>query len=192
MPIQHTMTKPGLRLVAALALLCLVLSAQAGQLIDAYVEHKDGHYLLNLEMLVEAPLNNVQRVMLDTEHLSDLNEIIKQSHLLKSNESQQWIYLETQSCIWFFCRTIKQTQLVTEMTGGYITAVILPEESDLEYGKVLWRLQSQGNQTRISYSADIVPNFWVPPFIGTWLVRNQLLEECQKTIEGIERRARQL
>ena len=192
MQTQHTMTRQGLRLSAVLLLCMMVGQVQAGKLINAYVNSEDGHYLLNLDMLVEAPLENVYRVLMDAEHLTDLNETIKQSRLLKSKESQQWVYIETEGCIWFFCRTIKQTQLVTEMGGGYITTVTLPEESDMEYGKVLWRLQSQDKQTRINYSADFVPDFWVPPFIGPWLMRNRLLEEGKKTIEGIERRAKQL
>ena len=193
MPTQCSKIRQGLRFSAALLLSCLMIGqVQAGKLIDSYVNYEDGHYLLNLDMLVDAPLKNVYRVLMDADHLTDINDTITQSQLVKRKDSQQWVYVETEGCIWLFCRTIKQTQLVTELGDGYITTVTLPEESDLEYGKVLWRLQSQDSQTHISYSADFVPDFWVPPFIGPWLMGRRLLDEGQKTIEGIERRARQL
>jgi len=192
MPTHHTMPGQWLKLAAVLLFLCLTGQAHAGKLINAYVDYEDGHYLLNLDMLVEAPMKNVYEVLMDANHLTDISETIKQSRLIKSEGVQQWVYLETEGCIWFFCRLVKQTQLVTEMGGGYIMVVTLPEQSDMEYGKALWKLQTEDDLTRIIYSADFVPGFWVPPLIGPWLMRHRLLEEGKKTINGIETRARQL
>ena len=189
---HHTIPAQWLKIATVLFCLSLMGQVHAGKIINSYVNYEDGHYLLNLDMLVDASLNNVYKVLMDADHLIHVNETIKESRLIESKKLQQRVYLETEACIWFFCRRIKQIQRVTEMGSGYIMSVTEPEQSDLEYGKVLWRLQTQDQLTRINYSADFVPDFWVPPLIGPWLLRNRLLEEGKKTIYGIEKQAKLL
>ena len=74
--------------------------------------------------------------------------------------------------------------------AGADQAVTLPDKSDMEYGRVLWHIVQQGDFTVINYHADVVPAFFVPPLLGPYLLKGRMLEEAQKTIEGIERLVR--
>ena len=173
-----------------LPLLLLTSTSQAGKVSRAHVDYEGGHYLVSVEMKIEARVDAVYAILTDFNHLTALNEVIKVSKLLQSEGKVHVIQLEAEGCVWVFCRRVKQQQRVTELGNGYIQAVTLPDKSDLEYGRVLWHIVQQDGFTLINYHADVVPAFFVPPLLGPYLLKGRMLEEAQKTIEGIERLVR--
>ena len=179
-----------LRILAALGLILNSLNLQAGTVEKSHVERSKDHFILHLEMLIAAPLEQVRTVLLDFENIDTLNDSIQESRFLGTDDSNKpLVYLKSQGCVWFFCQTIEQVQQINIMDDGYILSVTLPDKSDLEYGKVLWHIEARGEHTYIRYNADFIPDFWVPPLIGTWIMSNRLLEEGEKTLNGIEERA---
>jgi len=82
-----------------------------------------------------------------------------------------------------------QVQDVTELKNGYILVKVLPEMSDFSYSQNIWRIRMQDGHTRVTYSSDLVPGFWVPPIVGTAIFQHKLLEESQQVIENLERLA---
>ena len=95
----------------------------------------------------------------------------------------------THACVWFYCMRVHQVQDVTELHDGYILVTVRPEMSDFTYGRNMWRIRTLNNRTRITYSSDLVPDFWVPPLFGTSIFKNQLLEESRQVIDNLERLA---
>jgi hypothetical protein len=89
----------------------------------------------------------------------------------------------------FFCRELVQVQDVTELNDGYILVTVVPEMSDFSYSRNMWRIRKQNDDTRVTYSSDLVPSFWIPPLIGTSLFKHKLLEETRLLIENLERLA---
>ncbi|MDH5446749.1 MAG: hypothetical protein OEY52_14455, partial [Gammaproteobacteria bacterium] len=126
-------------------------------------------------------------ILTDFDNIHKLNNAIKHSKLLKSEGKHHLIRIEAEGCVWFFCQKVFQTQWVTEQGNGYISAVTLPEKSNLEYGRVLWHIRQQEEFTIINYRTDIVPKFFVPPLIGTYIMKNKMFEEAKQTIQTIER-----
>ena len=170
--------------------LCALLFAQAGaagEVIQATAEHRDHHYLLNLDMRIQGKREDVYRVLVDFNHLYLLNDTIKVSRELEHKGKVHRVQIDIEGCVWIFCRTIKQVQTVTELSNDYLMAITTPTRTDLRYGHTLWQLIDEGSTTRIKYNADFVPAFWVPPLIGPALFKHSLLKEGQKTINGIER-----
>jgi len=171
------------------SLLLVTGDAYSAEVTDAFVDDIDDHYVVRVEMRVEAELESVYAILTDFNNLHRLNRAIKKSQLLKSEAKRHLVRIEAIGCVWFFCQEVIQTQWITEQGRGYISAVTLPEQSNLEYGRVLWHIRQQGEFTLISYRTDIVPKFFVPPLIGTYLMKNKMLEEAQETIQNLERLA---
>ena len=142
-------------------------------------------------MKIEAEVDTVYAILTDFDNLTSLNKAIKLSRLLKSDGKHHLVTIEAEGCVWFFCQEIIQTQWVTERGNGYISAVTLPERSNLEYGRVLWHIRQEDEYTVISYRSDVVPKFFVPPLIGTYIMKNKMLEKAQQTIQNIERIAQE-
>jgi len=167
--------------------LLLPALSQAGEVRLSHVDYQGGHYLVQLEMKIEAELDTVYTILTDFNNLNQVNDSIKISRLLHSEGKQHHVLFEVEGCVWFICRRVKQVQRVNEMGNGYIQGVILPDKSDMEYGRVLWHIRYEDGHTFIQYRADFVPAFFIPPLIGPYIMKGRLLEEGEKTIQGIER-----
>lgn len=159
----------------------------AGDLLAANVDHQGDHYLLHLDMRIKGDSKAVYAVLMDFDNITALNDSIVYSKLLKQHGKDYLVQTDSEGCVWFFCRRVVQVATVTELGNGYIMSVIDPSRSDLEYGRTLWQVIDEGETTRIKYNADYVPDFWIPPIIGPIVFRNRMLEEGQKTVNGIER-----
>ena len=177
--------------LALLACLCTPI-AHAGEVIESHVDRIDDHYLLRLDMRIEGHHEDVYNVLVDFNHITLLNDSITFSQVLESKDKVHRVQFETEGCVWFVCKLIKQAVTVTELGNGYIMSVTDPAHSDLKFGKTLWEIIDEGKTTRIKYNGDFVPDFWVPPLIGPIIYKNRLLEEGQKTINGIEHRVAEL
>jgi hypothetical protein len=164
--------------------------ALAGELLESYVHFDDDHYLLHLDMRVEAESAKVYATLVDFNNMKSVNDTIVGSKLLESNGRVHRVQFESEGCVWIFCRSVNQVVTVTELGGGYIMSQTDPDESDLTYGKTLWQVINEGDFTRVKYDADYVPAFWIPPLIGPYIFQERMLEEGLKTLNGIELLAR--
>lgn len=180
-------TKDRIRHQAGGVLLVLIFLSQpsiAGEVLDSHVGTHEGHYLLRIDMLIDADTDRVRQLMTDYAHLDRLSDSITRSELLESNTPHYRVRVTTHGCVIFFCREVVQVQDVSELPNGYIIVTVLPEMSDFAYNITVWRVRALNDRTRVTYSSDLVPDFWIPPFF-----KNQLLEEARQVIENLERLA---
>lgn len=172
--------------------LCLLFSsaAQAGEIIHTKVEHEDKRYFVEIEILLNADDKRVLELLTDYDHLTRLNNSIKESYTLYSlDDSTHRVLVVTEACILFFCKRITQVQDVEELPGGIIITTVVPEKSDFDYAHTRWKISPEGGRTHVSFSTDLKPSFWIPPLIGPPLIKNKLIDEALATIEGLEKLA---
>jgi hypothetical protein len=183
---KHRQRKRFFFTTLGLLMLLPVCTSEAGELLNAHVERRDDHYLLHLDMRIKASYADAYRALVDFKHIPLINDSIKSAQILAHKGKITRVRLVAEGCVWIFCRRIAQVQTVTARDDGYIISITDPAHSDLRYGRSLWHLVAEGKTTRITYNADFVPDFWVPPLIGPMIFKHRLLEEGQKTINGIE------
>lgn len=175
----------------AFIVICMTLFTHgqgfAGEVLEAFVNHEDDHYVLHLDMRINGKSTAVYDVLTDFDNLHRVNDTIKFSERRESHGKVHQVYFVSEGCLLFFCRKVKQLVTVTELGKGFIMSNTDPEHSDLEYGRTLWQIIDEGSTTRIKYNSDYVPNFWVPPLFGTYFFKKRMLQEGQKTVNGIER-----
>ena len=183
--IKNSLRLTGKHIVLLISLFS-VWPCQAGQVLAARAEYRDDHYLLHLDMRLQAQYPDVLRTLLDFPHLPKINDAIKSATVLSQKGNVYRVKLIAEGCIWIFCRRVKQLTTVTVRDDGYITSDTDTKHSDLRYGRELWHIVKEGKTTRVQYNADVIPSFWIPPLIGPALFKHQLLKEGKKTINGIE------
>jgi len=61
---------------------------------------------------------------------------------------------------------------------------------NLEVMEGQWQVAGDAARCRVDYRADLKPEFWVPPIIGTMLVRRQVWMQLEGLKAEIDRRAR--
>ncbi len=169
-----------------LSLLLLSSTLLAGELLDSFVDEKDGHFILNLDMRIDGEFYEVYEILIDFNHLDKVNSTITSSQLLESDDKVHKVQFISSGCVWIICQEVNQVVMVTELGNGYIMSDTIAELSDMRYGRTLWQLIDEGETTRIKYHSDLVPDFWIPPLIGSSILQNRILEEGIKTINGIE------
>ena len=171
----------------ALILLLLSPMLHAGELLNSFVDEVDDHYILNLDMRIDGEYDAVYEVLIDFNHLDKVNQTITSSQLLESDDKIHRVQFMSNGCVWIICQDVNQVVIVTELGNGFIMSETVPELSDIRYGRTLWQIIDEGDSTRIKYHSDLVPDFWLPPFIGSSILQDRMLEEGIKTINGIER-----
>jgi hypothetical protein len=181
-----------MRIVLALCLYLLAQHVLAGEVINARVEHKDKRYFVELDMRIKADPKRVHQLLTDYKHLGRLNDSIKSSEIVYSlNERNHRVKVVTKACVMFFCKTIRQVQDVEQIGSNIVIATVIPELSDFDYAHARWSIEPQQGMTRVTFSSDLKPSFWVPPVIGPPLIKNKLHDEAISTVETLERLAKQ-
>ena len=88
-------------------------------------------------------------------------------------------------------RVIYMVEDVEEIERKTILTRVVPELSDFKYGKSRWEVSAvDADHSRIRFSYEIQPDFWVPPLIGPYFIKRKLLAAARQTITRIEVLAR--
>lgn len=182
---------PPARLCLSFLLLAMASAgAQAGEILVSQVDHDRGLYRLELDMRLDAGQGHVWRLLTDYRHYGQLNDAIKESEILRQQGPGTYrVRTVTRACVYFFCKTVRQVQDVTEVPGRYISAAVLPAQSDFRHGVARVYLWPEGRHTRIRILAEVEPDFWIPPLIGPWIISRKLHAEAQETMRNVERLA---
>lgn len=162
----------------------------AGEVLHSQVRRDGDHFLVQLKMQIDAPAPEVYRRLTDFEQLHQLSDMIKSSRVLETNGKQQRVEVISEGCVLFFCRKVTQVQTATPLGRGYLQLVDDPAAGDFQSGRTLWHIAPGDNGTRVTLSADIEPDFWVPPIIGTAIFKHKLINESTTLINNVERQSR--
>jgi len=80
---------------------------------------------------------------------------------------------------------------ITINAYGAIVYTTVPEASDFKRGKeqVIVQETRQPGQTRVTYNASLVPDFFVPPLVGSWLMRKHIIRNLEVSNRRVEKLA---
>ena len=161
--------------------------AEAESNVRAQVQVDAGVYQLYSEVLISQPPPQVRQVLADYTRLPQINSGITAVRLLEhSPTGEQRMAVEATSCVALFCRTYRWVQAVTQLPDGSIQAVIEPQHSDFRQGLTRYRFLPHDHCTRLVFEARLEPVFWLPPFLGAWLIERKLAAEALETARNIE------
>ncbi len=162
----------------------------AGELVELAMTHDQGVYQLKLKMILDATPESIHDVVTDYDHVYRLSPSIIESEVLHTpDKSIVQVKTLLNDCILIFCKEIQRVEEVRELETGDIYAVIIPRLSSVKSGTTMWKFQPIGSRTRINYSISLEPGFIVPPFIGTYIVKQKLKKEVLNSFSNIERLA---
>lgn len=168
---------------------CLVhINAQAIEIEYARADVDKNRYIVELELIIGASKNRVFSILTDYSNFHKLNDSFIESALLKRiDDTHNKIRLITESCLLLFCFNAVFVYFIEEIEGTQMIAQIDTVMSDFNFGDAHINLEKSGNnQTRVHFYTVLQPSFWVPPFIGPWLLKPRILEEVRETFERVE------
>jgi hypothetical protein len=149
--------------------------------------HDRGRYTVAFEVVLVADRDKVWQIMTDYEHLPQVSKIILESRVLKQEDTHhQRVGLTLQGCILIFCKTVKRVLDIEARPQTEILMTEDPARSDFRYAVERWRMTAEGPGTRLNYSAELEPDFFIPPLIGPAVVKYFLRREIRITALAVE------
>jgi hypothetical protein len=171
-----------------------LLIARSGLAMDieqVQTRFHDGEYQLTMTAMLAAPVSNVESVLRDYAQYPQLDARILSAKILRRlSATQLELMTRINVCFAFLCRKVERVERVDERPGELL-ATVIPELSDAERGSTRTQLSAQGDRTRVVYSTQIVPKFWVPALFGRALMLRSLRDATITLFEHIEQRAAQ-
>lgn len=180
------------RLFVAVA---LTANAAAAEFESLQVRHEGGDYTVEASARIDAGIDAVRAVITDYRHMHWITGAVQEAAVLDRPEAGVAIvYVRSRACFGFLCRTIEQVQQADARDRDRVVFVTFAHETfdDLEHARSEWRLEAlDEGRTRIFWTLEMDPAFWVPPLIGPGLIRDSLEDEGRDMIRGIEKLARE-
>lgn len=145
------------------------------------ISHENNTYQTNLTATINTHPDKLFKLLTTYKELYKLSQLIQRSELQAGGE----LLLELESCFAFICFNKKQVMSMT--TSPYtVTGTIVPEQSDFSSGWARWHISKFKDGSKIFFKSEMTPKFWVPPFIGPWLIKQKLEDEALYSIRFIE------
>lgn len=163
------------------------LSAQAFTIERAEARYVDQQYQFELVAKIDAPLERVEAVLRDYLHYSKLDTRILDSKVLERPSQDVAILATTvRACFGPFCRNVKRVERVEE-SPQVLTAISDPTRSDVKSGQTRTELTVSEDGTRVTYRTSIVPDFWIPAFVGRRLMLRTLQDATINMFTNVEK-----
>jgi len=172
-----------------LASYCLPFTQlSAAELVHLALDQNQGVYQLRLEIILDASPENVHKVVTDYVHIYRINPSIIDSEVLDApDDSVIRVRTVINDCIMIFCKELHRVEEVRELESGDIYSLVVPELSNVKSGLTIWQIHPMGKRTRLIYILSLEPDFFVPPLIGTLVVKQKLKKEVLSSLDNIER-----
>lgn len=176
----------------ALSLAATTAASQAAEFRSLQVSRDADRYRVEADVYLAAPPEAVYGVLTDYAHFGRISPSIVANRVMQPDSGEgALVYTDSRICALFICRHVQETQRFTRTPPLGLDAVVLPEQSNLKSGSSTWRLEADGEGTRMHMELELEPAFWVPPLIGPALVVGSLKAEGKRAAAGVERLARE-
>ena len=143
------------------------------------------------DIVIDAPLPDVYDALLDYDRFAALSKSFTESRYIEpAEDGTPRVYTRIEGCIWFFCKRIDRYARLEFSPQTWVKSTAEPELSDAEYSVEEWNLSPRGDTTHIYYTHELKPGFWVPPLIGTMVIKRTLKRGSMEAAVRIEQMAR--
>jgi hypothetical protein len=170
-----------------LVLLAMLVALQAMALDkeDVDIQEEGGVYSIRTAFDVPATVGQIKSVLTDFAHPSRLSPAVTAREVLGRQDGVIRVRTEFRDCVVFFCKTMLLLHDVT-LTANEVRADVVPGESDFRRGFLHWSIDDAGAAgSRVAFEAVMEPDFFVPPIIGGFLIRNALRKQVLTTARNL-------
>lgn len=181
------------RLLLTVMLLMTTVTAHPADLREVTVELEDDHYFLTSEAWLDAPQEEVYRVLTDYNLFVEISSGFVESENTGLTEDGHFgFYTRMQGCVLVFCKSFERYGHLLLTPQTEIIAIVDPEKSDFDFSQESWELISDGDGTLLIYHFEMDPSFWVPPVIGPFYIKRTLRRGGKDAVDRIEKLAQHL
>lgn len=168
--------------------LCLLATGVGAVDVERLEVRKDGKmFRLFAQSQVEAPPEFVFDVLMDFDNFHRLSAGMVVTRYLSPTDSGIPVgYTLVNSCAWIFCKRFEKVERLWPVSNREIVTVADPERSDFKHYATRWQLEKTATGTRMRFEGAMLPDFWVPPMLGTWALKKKLSATALEMGEIVE------
>jgi len=177
-----------MKIITALLIIFLPFqtNVNAAEINFSEARHINGRYFIKVSGTVLANHQSVFNVLINYNNITKLSPKIIESKILYFEDGEVIVRTVAEGCVWFFCKEIINTQSINT-SNTTINSTTIASQSNLKFGKMKWEIKEIDGGTQINYSAEIEPDFFVPPIIGDFFIKKSLLGEAINFIKNVEK-----
>jgi hypothetical protein len=173
-------------LTAAAALL-LSFPVVTADLYDVQVELENKRYYLKSEAWFDASAEELYRVLTNYELFRKFTSAIVESGNVEPDEQgRPRFYTRMEGCLLFWCQSYLRQGHLELKPSHDVVAITDPEQSDFKFSQERWELKEESDGTRMIYSFEMEPDFWVPPLVGPYVIKRSLRRGGADAVDRIE------
>lgn len=170
----------GIRKLFAGLLILISATANSVEILSVKVESEGGHYRMLGESIIEAPPEFIFNTLMDYDNFHRLASGIAETHFVETDDPDKLLgYTRIDSCILFFCKSVEKVERIEATPFSEISTEVIPEQSDFVFNHSRWQLKASDSGTRVTYEAEMEPDFWMPPLITKWAIRYKLRKSAE-------------
>lgn len=174
------------RWLVLLMLCAAAVSAPAAEIREVTVERAGKRYIMRSETWFDAPREGVFDVLTDYARFHRISSVYDETRFEEpAADGTPRVYTRVKGCVLFFCQSMARTELLETDGLGNIKTTTEPG-SDFRYAVATWDLSEQDGGTRVFYVIEMEPAFWVPPVIGPFVMKRQLIKGGRDAVARIE------
>jgi hypothetical protein len=174
----------------ALGVLLVAATASTATIESIDVNHNGRLYSLHAETLLDATPEAIAAVLLDYDRFGRISSVYKEyGYLDPMPDGTPVVFTRMEGCLLFYCKSMTRVERLVAASPGHIRTVTLPDRSDFKSSTSEWVLVREAAGTRMIYTLEMEPDFFVPPLIGPPLLKRTLRRGGGAAIDRIERLA---
>jgi hypothetical protein len=176
------------RTIIAIAIFLIGASASTATLNSIDVDRKGDVYSLVAETFLDATPEAISRVLLDYERFGRISNVYKEyGYLDPLPDGTPVVFTRMEGCLLkVFCKSMTRVEKLEVASPDHIRTVTLPDRSDFKRSTSEWSLEPEADGTRMTYTLEMEPDFFVPPVVGPMLLKHTLKQDGGKVIDRIE------
>jgi hypothetical protein len=177
------------RLLPCLLLMLITHSAFAAEIISGDVNRKDGIFNVEYTAEVDVSPQVLANAILNYEEYVRLSPLVEDISYSQAATDFPRVDVRLRICILYLCRSVNKLTDVIVRSPREFEFRGIDGEGDFEQSREITRvIDVDGNPNRsiFEYSAKLNPSFFVPPFIGSWIVGRQVTKELMGTLRRLE------
>jgi len=155
---------------------------------ETEVTEDNGIFHIKVSAVIAAPAEYIRYVLADYAHIYRLSPSIIESEVLPPGPAgEKQVRTRLLSCTSVFCREVERVDIVRMLNTGDLEAEIVPALSEFKSGRATWKITPMGDHSHLMYEADLEPDFFIPPVVGTQMVIKILHDEFTTTFIRVEK-----
>jgi hypothetical protein len=165
-------------------------AAAAFELQVAEAQFVDREYRFEMTAVLDAPVDQVERILRDYENYTTLDSRILEARVLDRPDGNSATLATTlRACFGPVCRTVKRIERVEESPLALV-ALTDASRSDMKFGETRMELSKlENHRTLIIYRTRLKPAFWIPALLARRMMLETLEDATIELFQNVEQQA---